>query len=981
MTDIKEPENWLDRKVAGVTVETAIYILFIVIAIASRFVMLGVRVQSHDESLHTRYSWELYNGDGFSHTPLMHGPFLFHATALSYWLFGDNDATARVPVAIMGVALVAIPYLFRRWLGRKGALVTSFFLLISPSILYYSRYIRMDIPVILFSLVLMASTWAYINNRKTEYLYWFAGALSLMFATKEVAFLYVAIFGSFLIVRIVVGLLSSDRWKTPQMRNWFQIGIIGLFLAVFIFSIGMAGLGFSEKASEQAAVDPEAESIDASEAVQPGLGWQYVRIIGGVLGSLALVLMLYSAFAGIGEGLHDYPEFDLIILYSTLLLPFMSPVPIKMLGGDPLDYTTEGIIRSLFVFIPIMALSIGVGVWWDWRRWLGIAAVFNGIFIVLFTTVFTNGQGFATGWFGSLGYWLDQQEVQRGGQPWYFYLFVAPIYEYLPLCGALAAGIYCMIKKNGLKLIGLFIVGEYKLQEETRKQLFGFVPFLLWWLALTWILYSYAGEKMGWLTVHLALPGIFLTGWFLGQLFQSVDLSRIWKAGGWSIPILLPLILAAFVLGIGPIFTGEVKLFSMELDNLTRTGRVLAGLLVLVCAIIIFLRSINRLSMAEINNTLIFSGFAFFSLLTVRTAWMASYINYDTAKEYIVYAHGAPGTKEVMQQVEDLSMRLHGDLSIKVAFDNDVSWPFWWYLRDYPNKVYFGENPSRDSLDVPVAIVGDKNWTKVEPYVSNRFFEFDYTLLWWPMEDYKGLTWERIKSALTDSQMREALWNIVFNRDYTRYGQVTGHDFSLSGWPLRHQMRLYIRKDIAAQLWDYGVGPSLAEFSYEDPYEDNFREDLMPVYAFGSAGSAEGQLQAPRGIAIGSDGLIYVADAGNNRIQVFNSDGSFVRTWGSLCKLEEGTGPCVDPDGEGPMPLGAGQFNEPWGIAISEDGVIYIADTWNHRIQYFTSGGEFLGSWGHFGQMTSGQSGLFYGPRDLAIGSDGLVYVTDTGNK
>ena len=89
--------------------EKALYLTLIVVALATRLWGLGIRVQSHDESLHTKYSWNLYAGQGFQHTPLMHGPFLFHATALSYFLFGDNDFTARLVVALIGVAVVAFP--------------------------------------------------------------------------------------------------------------------------------------------------------------------------------------------------------------------------------------------------------------------------------------------------------------------------------------------------------------------------------------------------------------------------------------------------------------------------------------------------------------------------------------------------------------------------------------------------------------------------------------------------------------------------------------------------------------------------------------------------------------------------------------------------------------------------------------------------------------------------------------------------------
>src|SRR5574341_788506 len=91
-----------------------------------------------------RLNWEtaLYLGSGFNHSPLYHGPLRFHLTALSFALFGVDDFTARIPAALVGVALVMTPILLRPWLGRRGALLTSLLLLISPSILYHARYIR-----------------------------------------------------------------------------------------------------------------------------------------------------------------------------------------------------------------------------------------------------------------------------------------------------------------------------------------------------------------------------------------------------------------------------------------------------------------------------------------------------------------------------------------------------------------------------------------------------------------------------------------------------------------------------------------------------------------------------------------------------------------------------------------------------------------------------------------------------------------------
>ncbi|PJF38852.1 MAG: TIGR03663 family protein, partial [Phototrophicales bacterium] len=164
----------------------------LLLALFTRFYELGERVMSHDESLHTHYSWELYSMGRFEHTPLMHGPLLFHMTAFFYFLFGPSDFSARIYTSLLGVAVVMFPYLFRRWLGRSGAIIAAVGLLISPMLMYYSRYIRHDIPSIFFALVMIYATMQYIDGEKTRRPIWLAvlsGAMLFMLASKEVAFI------------------------------------------------------------------------------------------------------------------------------------------------------------------------------------------------------------------------------------------------------------------------------------------------------------------------------------------------------------------------------------------------------------------------------------------------------------------------------------------------------------------------------------------------------------------------------------------------------------------------------------------------------------------------------------------------------------------------------------------------------------------------------------------------------------------------
>ena len=66
--------------------------------------------------------------------------------------------------------------------------------------------------------------------------------------------------------------------------------------------------------------------------------------------------------------------------------------------------------------------AIAIGLWWGGKRWLKLAGIFAAITAVLYTTFFSNLAGLGTGLIGSLGYWLSQQGVARGGQPELFLL-------------------------------------------------------------------------------------------------------------------------------------------------------------------------------------------------------------------------------------------------------------------------------------------------------------------------------------------------------------------------------------------------------------------------------------------------------------------------------------------------------------------------------------------------------------------------------
>jgi DNA-binding beta-propeller fold protein YncE len=622
---------------------------------------------------------------------------------------------------------------------------------------------------------------------------------------------------------------------------------------------------------------------------------------------------------------------------------------------------TSDLVRMGMVIVPFLALSIAPGLWWNSRQWLINAGIFYGIFILLFTTFFTNGAGIFTGLVGSLGYWLAQQGVERGSQPFYYYLLIQiPIYEYLPAVGTILA-----IVIRALQGLGRWPKTTQPTEKPGEELQFSAPTFALlcFWTVSSALAFTIAGEKMPWLTFHIALPMILLSAWGADKIIETTDWRLFREQSGWLVLLILPVFFSATAVAIGSLLGANPPFQGQSLDQLNHTTTFLIALGAAVGSAIGLAYWMRNWNSSQTIRIIMLFIMAVLGILTTRTAFRASYINYDNATEYLVYAHSGPAVKIALREIENLSKITTGAFDLAIAYDNETTYPYWWYLRNYPKQRYFGGNPTRDLRDAPAILVGDKNYSKIEPILGRSYYQFDYIRIWWPDQDYYGLTWERLLNAIRDPAMRQAIFKIWLNRDYSDYARLTGKEMSLSNWYPSGRMRLYIRKDIANQLWEYGAsGETIIE---ADPYEGK-EIQLFADQVLGSEGIEPGQFKKPRNLAIAPDGTLYVADTENHRIQHLSQDGTVLHIWGSFADAAQGSAP-------------GGTFNEPWGIAVDQEGFVYVADTWNHRIQKFTPNGEFILTWGYFGQAETPQG--YWGPRGLAIDKNNRIYITDTGNK
>jgi predicted membrane-bound mannosyltransferase/sugar lactone lactonase YvrE len=1167
--------------------EIAAYIVILILAVFTRSYMLGERVMSHDESLHTVFSHNLYERGVYEHNPMMHGPILFHFTALNYHLFGPNDFTARIYTAVLGILMVMMPLLFRRWIGRWGALLASIMLLISPLLLYYHRYIRHDTPSILAGMVMFYAAMMYLSGpenqrRRAHWLYVLSAAMLWNLGSKETAFIYIAIFGAFLtlywLVRMVqhfysidgkqtfttitIGILlavvaalgmivilsiSLERFPTLSDRlvflgaqfgdllsgqpialefstflSWTGLLIVAILavvigpalwayrrgslkfslpdvlmvvFAVLIFVVFSTLLSTSTRAINGDVIRISAAAVGfaiallialalsliyaafrvervrsfrkplltvllialgvmmalivfeelshepsrtATEIAAPALPEGDGELADGLLtfsvaplvlvwiiGAGAVGFMLFMRARRWWEILRQFPEFDVLIVMGSLILPWLTAVFIYASRGSPADFALIGgslgdlarlvpvtgdeavgrVVVGFIAWVPMMTIAVVAGLMWNWRRWLICFLVFHALFAFFFTTVFTNIQGLATGMVYSLEYWLEQQGVKRGSQPQYYYLLlILPFYEFLPVVGSIGAMIagmgvfwrkrraYDEARAELLETTSNEVPSgetaeaetnkedkppEHKIAEPSRWRLTR-VPFLLfvgWWAVFNLLGYTLAGEKMPWLGTHLTVPLILLAGWYFGRIVARIELSQLTNRG-WVYLLLLPfLFVAAFQL-ITPFFGGRPPFAGTQQIQLEWTYNWLAA--AVVCSVVSYI--IYRLSAVtgwqHVRQMFGVVTFAVLALLTFRSAWMSSYINYDYATEYLVYAHGAPANKTVTDELRDLSIRTTGGMDLRVLYDNRFSWPGSWYMRDFDNALYIGENPpTLQQLDDAVAvIVGDTNRPKVEPLLEDRFQRFDHVRMWWPNQDYFGLNAQRINSLfdLNDANsgaVRRGMFDIWWARDYSTYAQAAGKTLTLTNWSHTDTMHLYVRKDYAVQVWPYGVGDATVLTPFTEVEVNLCTANWEPRAASVVFDTSTNQMLRPLGLAVAPDGRIFIAEEGMHRISIYSPDGEFLSSFGQ----------------QGIAAQDGAFFERPHSVAVDTDGSIFVVDTWNYKIRAFSPDFEYVTSWGQpttagFDARTEPLSG-FWGPRDIVINAQGHIYVADTGNK
>lgn len=706
----------LSQMTRTVTIEQCAYLAIFVAAVLTRFWSLGARALHHDESLHAWFSYNYAIGKGYQHDPLMHGPFLFHLNALIYALFGATDATSRYGPALFGVILVMLPILLRPVIGRWGALICSVMLLISPSILYYSRLIRHDAYLLVFTFLTLTALVRYVQTQQARWAFVGIIGLAMAHTNHEASYIIAVLLGAFLFLIIT--------WRVAKS---LLVATIVYFGAVGTTLLVLPKLFHWEKLPK---IPWDAQAGEMT--------WSHWRpyLIALAQRPMIQLFLIFTALYIVTA----------LYLLSTIRLHETEPgtTPNDRLFGGWGEGTVVGALHRLLT---------------DKRVLFGAIAIAFFFWVVLYSSLFTNIGGIFTGAGYSLIYWLGQQDVFRGGQPWYYFIFL------FPLSGPLAFLI-------GLSSAGVTVWRFFQYLRGRRPMTIRlFMSVLLVWYGVGMFgVLTEAGEKMPWLVCHIIFPFTILAASLLGEAVEY--LTAVWRADARDrlpaftfrpagalgivatarpertasgVRVSKRVVDSVAIGGVGVFLTGWFFLVSRVSAN--PAGDIRFLLLALPVILIAFFAAFalqfglkRSLAIAALSIAI---PLAFFE---VHLGWQLSFVSGDTPTDMLVYTQTSPDIPMMMNEINTLSKERTGGYNLPIWYSSATVWPMNWYLRDYVasgSAHFLGASltaPPPD--DAAIIMVANEDFGPWEDQNLTNYERTDYVMRWWfPEEIYRAFTY------------------------------------------------------------------------------------------------------------------------------------------------------------------------------------------------------------------------------------------------
>ncbi|HEV2129146.1 MAG TPA: 6-bladed beta-propeller [Thermomicrobiales bacterium] len=463
------------------------------------------------------------------------------------------------------------------------------------------------------------------------------------------------------------------------------------------------------------------------------------------------------------------------------------------------------------------------------------------------------------------------------------------------------------------------------------------------WFGVALVLQSLSSGRAPEQFVLISAPLVVAAGIGLGRLLERVERYRLLS----SIASLVPFAVLALFVGLIAMLVAVAR----GNDSAAPGGDTTVQTIIIVLLLVMVpFSAILARAMGGPHGRPIAQWSVLLVLVTllgifgIRNASMLAFERAEEGTELLAQNTSTSGVTALVDQITRLSRDVSvgeataidptGRFSIEIALDPDTADPFRWYFREFPEVSVTGP-AGWDDADVVIApataSMAEQGYIVQTRSLFNRV----------PPAYQTPDTGEILSYLVSPSEWYDGIRFLLFREEVAT--------------PPAEQIAVGYTAELTNQ-----INPALGPFNLTD----------SP-----GRGSALGQLDTPVGVAHSPDGnIIYVVNSNNLRVERYTEEGEFIGVW----SVE------TDPNLAFASAFGTG----PTGITTGDEGLVYVADTWNHRVVVIDSNGQMVREIGQRGGQVNlndspdpdVETGFFFGPRDIAV-HDSEIYVTDTGNE
>ena len=553
-------------------VRAILIILIFAFALFTRLYKLHNKALMHDECMFTYYSWHLAKEGDYLYQPILHGPTLEEMNALMFIVFGDSTYTMRLFPALCGLGIFIILLFLHSRFGREGLVAALALFALSPFLMFYTRFCRNDVPSSFFVMLTIYLYWKFFREGGgTTLVFAIISSIMLICIMENQIIFFFTIYtfaGLLFLVDVIKGWICRKApekkgrkivsYKAPESlfpippvtilclaagmgayllgtyANYYEFKALGL-LGVVVYLALMIKHYYRD-----------VKQIGQDRA--PDSPQTYLTLL---ITSLALVFLCWilylDLFSGLASFTWDMKKILLLLIFFYVFLYICNRI-IK--GG----YGEERLLRRFFLLLGDHFWYLVMG--------LAFASI---IYIVLFSTWFKHPKSALSYYKETFEYWMGQHKEQRIKGDFHFYLPLLAIYELPALLIVLFGGVAALFKEKIIRryVLSIYILillvaciyffgnpidpGKWAKIDKVlhmtgyfhfflfysiafigtalsllylwRKERFN--ALLVYWSMGSFLGYSYAGEKVPWLSVHIALPILMLAAVYIQKLWNS----------------------------------------------------------------------------------------------------------------------------------------------------------------------------------------------------------------------------------------------------------------------------------------------------------------------------------------------------------------------------------------------------------------------------------------------------------------------------